>query len=613
MRSLTITACAFAAILVILSHWASYAPASGPAPRPAASSGSSLIILMDVSGSMSGVKIMKAREAVRATVQGLPSGTIVGMRTFSGGTRLIAGPSVQGASEILNALDSIRTESSTDIGSALREGGQDVERALNQTAARSGQKWTFILVSDGLGNNPSGDLSTARSLAAAHPEISCHTIGIELEPMGRQELAEIARILNGQTWTVGRDQLLTTMQEAVSLAGFTNATGTRVARHDQSGSGTAILVLLLVTLGATCLRRQMSEAKYTVFLAAAGGALAWIVTQTLLPGSGTSSTLMALIQNAAYFTLAGGLFGVVLTAAEGLYLADNKRALDRLSLAIPVGIFGGAVAGLLGQSLFAVFTWAGGYGAVVRYLTRAIGWGVAGAIVGACPGVAARSRAQATNGAIGGLVGGLAGGWLFEIIFNVAGAGGGPRLVALMSLGAAIGVMVRVVDQMRKQAWLVIIVGGPEGKEFILSKPQTTLGSHYQDDVCVAGDRGYPTREAIITRDENGYWFDLAPGGRAQVNGEPLRQRTRLTHGTVIRVGDGELVFQLRDANAEDDYARGAHPTRTPVDQARIACGPAPAATEGIEFVADEQGDEPTEGGMEFGEVKQRPPRGRPN
>jgi len=63
-------------------------------------------------------------------------------------------------------------------------------------------------------------------IAAAHPEVSCDTIGIELGHSGARVLQEVSRILNGRNWNVDRSQLAVAMQAAASvgsLAGFEHA------------------------------------------------------------------------------------------------------------------------------------------------------------------------------------------------------------------------------------------------------------------------------------------------------------------------------------------------------------------------------------------------------
>ena len=576
MRLWTIAAFVFSVVLVGLSHIGSVPIVNMSSPT--ASSGG-LMLIMDTSASMLGDKIEKAKSAISSVASDAPTGVTVGLRTFATGTTLIAAPTKAGARAILHNVRSIRASGGTNIGGALEGAADDMAHEI--VKGRTGAKWTWILVSDGEGNNPAADLLMARQIAKNYPNLVCHTIGIELQHKGRRELEEIARTFGGRSWVVGRDKLTATMQEAASLAGFS---GTRrgVDRSPWTGR-LAFVVFFLFCALAAALRRMVSESRYGLLLAVGAGALAWMANEFLLPGHGTNVTLIAIIQNAAYFMMAGAIFGVSLAASEGLYLGESKKAWEQAEMAFPVGVFGGALAGVIGQGLFLGLQWAGSMSHSMAYLPRMVGWAVAGAMIGACPGAAAKSKERVHNGAIGGVIGGAIGGSLFELLMSTKDGSGGPRLVALISLGLAVGLMVRVVEQMRKQAWLTLLSGGPEGKMFIVSKETTSLGSHYQCDVVVGGARGSSPRcEAMIRATPSGYLLETTKDGSALVNGSDVRKQL-LNQGDVIGVAAGSLQFHLRDVSRNDpSYAQAqqrAH--RQEVDDLPPLHAPGGAASKG--------------------------------
>ena len=268
-------------------------------------------------------------------------------------------------------------------------------------------------------------------------------------------------------------------------------------------------------------------------------------------------------------------------------------------MAFPVGVFGGAVAGVIGQGLFLGLQWAGSMFSSMSYLPRMVGWAVAGAMIGACPGAAAKSKQRVYNGAIGGVIGGAIGGSLFELLMSSKDGSGGPRLVALISLGLAVGLMVRVVEQMRKQAWLTLLSGGPEGKMFIVSKDVTTLGSHYQCDVVVGSARGSSPRcEAAIKTTSAGYLLEVMKDGSASVNGTDVGKQL-LQQGDVISVAAGTLQFNLRDIARNDPRYGQARPQSQqggqreqdddlPALHAPGTLGRPRPDGEGIQFIVDE-------------------------
>lgn len=596
MRPLTRSALVFAVLVVVLSHAGRWFEPT-PQRTRGARAGTGVMIVVDVSGSMAGEKIHRAQEALRSVAATLPPDTVVGLRTFSSRTRLVSAPAAGGGSGVEAAAAGLIADGGTEIGGALAAAGADIE------SAGGSQPWRIVLISDGEGNAPPRDLDAARELAARLPRVSCDTIGIEMNAKGERELADIAAILRGRSWMVGRDQLEATLSEVVSLSGVRSRRGT--SGTDVRVAVIAVLLLALLVTGALRLRLHLSEAMFSMTLSAAAGTAAWLATQLMLPAAGTTLPWLALVQNVAYFMLAGGLLGVVLAMVEGVHLNEPRKAFEQVSLALPVGILGGAAAGLLGQALYALMGEAALSVWILRCGARAAGWAVAGALIGACPGVAASSRVRIQHGVIGGLAGGFAGGWLFEML--ASSHGHGSRLVALISLSVAIGAMVRLVEQARKQAWLVLVVGGPEGKEFIVSKRETTLGSHYQDDVCVAGNRGYPTREAVIVQEGRSHWLETIQGGRAQVDGQPVAGRTLLRSGAAIRLGASELVFQLRDATGDEVVPR--HQSKTSAryrkPDSRAAALRVMEQPEGIDWV-DSTGDG-DDAGIELFDVSLRP------
>ena len=399
--------------------------------------------------------------------------------------------------------------------------------------------------------------------------------------------------MRGRSWVVGRDRLTATLQEAASLAGFSGAR--QATRHSPWTGRLAFVVFFLFCALAAGLRRMVSESRYGLLLAVGAGALAWMANEFMLPGHGTNATVIAIIQNSAYFMMAGAIFGVFLAASEGLYLGESRKAADQAEMAFPVGVFGGAAAGLIGQSIFLALQYAGSLSSSLSYLPRMVGWAVAGAMIGACPGAAAKSRDRVKNGAIGGVIGGAIGGSLFELFMGAAGASGGPRLVALISLGLAVGLMVRVVEQMRKQAWLTLLSGGPEGKMFIVSKDLTSLGSHYQCDVVVANARGSSPRcEAVIKAAHGGYVVQASKDGSVLVNGMEV-QKQKLRQGDVLGVAAGTLQFHVRDvARNSPEYER-ARPVQEqdndlpPMHPSQVGR----PSNEGIQFIDNEPAEEP--------------------
>lgn len=594
-----ICALVFAILIVILAHMGPICVGKEPAKPAPAGGARNILFLMDVSGSMGGEKIKKAKDAIEEALDRLPQGAVIGLRTFNQASQRVVLPSARGEQAILDGLPGLSAGGGTDIGGVLYNAGVDIDvfEVGHPGAASSRAPWTWILVSDGEGNNPSHDLSVARQVASRLPQVVCHTIGIELSFVGRNELEEIARIFNGQSQFVGREGLARAVRDAVSLAGFTREDPAGPARD--SSMPLAGLLAFLLMVSAVCLKGHLSENWHVLVVSSGAGAMAWLLNQILMPHSGAKLCFFALVQNCAYFMLVGLTLGIAMAASEGLFLGERKRAADQALTALPIGIFGGAFAGVLGQTAYSILRGTLGYGVLGGYLPRIIGWAAAGALIGICPGAALRSKERMQNGALGGLLGGAIGGMLFEYLISNSTATAAPRLAALVSTAATVGFMVLVIDALRKQAWLVILEGGPEGKMFIIAKPETTLGSHYKNDVCVASIPGEgPCQFASLIRQKDGYYLKATRVGWGDVNGRVLDLQ-KLRHGDRVRVGGSILEFQLREPGESAIYAPSKSPCDYPSSSVppvsrrvvSVKAGSTLPEQDGIEWAPDEESD----------------------
>jgi Ca-activated chloride channel family protein len=156
-------------------------PPAIPEPRPL-----ELILVIDRSSSMSGIKIQQARSAAVAAVRSLRADARVGVVAFSGAAdRVMAPVGMDQAGDVISFIQGIHASGGTNIAAALR--------AAN--AITSGDPRYIrhvILLSDGV-SEPSEALSAAQAIAGRGISISTITLG------PRNDLMEgIARIGRGR-------------------------------------------------------------------------------------------------------------------------------------------------------------------------------------------------------------------------------------------------------------------------------------------------------------------------------------------------------------------------------------------------------------------------------
>lgn len=169
---------------------------------------SPLIVVMDVSGSMTTpadndparTRLDVARDAVLQTVASRVHRSPFGLIAYPGeGTRTIDGCSV-GAEEVkLGPLD--RAAASAAVRRLTATGGTPTGPALRNAAdilKNAGGRGTILLVSDGEANCGDDPCAVAEEIAREGLSIRAHSVGFNINESGRDELKCVASQLGGQ-------------------------------------------------------------------------------------------------------------------------------------------------------------------------------------------------------------------------------------------------------------------------------------------------------------------------------------------------------------------------------------------------------------------------------
>jgi hypothetical protein len=290
-----------------------------------------------------------------------------------------------------------------------------------------------------------------------------------------------------------------------------------------------------------------------MFVAGAlGGLLAWGVTEpTLAMDMGHASGIgEVFLQAMIFFVIVGGVIGLFLGAVEGLSALNLRKALTGGAIGLLIGAVGGAIAGLLGQAAYGALGGTGDRFTISQLVARAIGWAIAGLFIGVGHGAAGRSPKKIINGLCGGALGGFVGGILFDPIGMVMSLTGSPglmsRLLALVVIGAASGAAIGLIEELRKEAWLQVVAGPLSGKQFILYRKSTVIGSLAGSDIALLKDTSVAPQHCVLEATGANYAVrDLGSVTGTFVN-RTIVQRQALRRGDVIQVGQTALEYQDR-------------------------------------------------------------------
>lgn len=236
--------------------------------------------------------------------------------------------------------------------------------------------------------------------------------------------------------------------------------------------------------------------------------------------------------------------------AESIVERSTRKALIRGGLALPLGIVLGFIFNGIANIFFAILLGICYQLGVVSihnpaaWVARGLAWMVFGAAGGVVYGIIGQSMKRTGYGVLGGAVGAAVGGMIFDPISFATHGGATSRAVGFGLLGLATGVAMGLVESALKDRWLYVTAGPLAGKQFILYKPQTAMGSSQSCDIYLFKDAEILPQHAVLRL--KGSRVHLVATGPAYVSGQPVRGTRVLETGAVIQLGRYGFRYQER-------------------------------------------------------------------
>ncbi|MBI4864288.1 MAG: FHA domain-containing protein [Candidatus Riflebacteria bacterium] len=328
-------------------------------------------------------------------------------------------------------------------------------------------------------------------------------------------------------------------------------------------------------------RHSRAQLAYGALLGAAGGAVGWALGEPvvgLTPAGQAARLAVTLVCSAVYSAVIGGAIGT----ADGLKERSRETALSGCKVGAAFGLLGGLGGGWVGERIYEALAGLG-----FALVGRSLGWLVVGLFIGASVGAAARSFRRGLFGAIGGMLGGYIGGGTFELADLVVSSERTARLLALVLTGGFIGCLITLVEEMVKEAWLIVLNGKLEGVRFILTKASVAIGRTSRADVRLMGYDDVSRDHARIVLEGSTFWLVVGEDSSgALVNGRKAT-RVALADGDRIQIGKARLAFQCRTRST----AAGGDRSEAP---AAGAVGPVPESRPGSSPQASPASGSPT-------------------
>lgn len=228
--------------------------------------------------------------------------------------------------------------------------------------------------------------------------------------------------------------------------------------------------------------------------------------------------------------------------AESIVERSPQKAFIRAALGLPLGALLGFVFDFMANIVFNIALGIGGALGMQSnhnpafWIARAVAWTVFGVAGGLVYGIVGQSYKKGKFGVLGGVLGAGIGGLVFDpISFATGGANATmSRAVGFAILGLATGAMMGVVESALKDRWFYVTSGPLAGKQFILYKPQTSIGSNQQSDIYLFKDPTILPSHAVLSA--NGARMTLRAAGPVFIAGAPVSSRV-LTDGDLVQIG----------------------------------------------------------------------------
>ncbi len=308
---------------------------------------------------------------------------------------------------------------------------------------------------------------------------------------------------------------------------------------------------------------------YLMFWGAVGALIGWGILEPFFDDNDDHEhDPVAMAVALLLFPTVASFVGLFLGAAEGVMCRNPLRALTSGLISLAVGFIGGLVA-LIPTGIVFTFTqkmaiafWKNpqegvmptGVALLILMMGRAAAWSIISIPAGLGQGIAIRERKVIINGLLGAVLGGFVGGLMFDPISMIKLTADGQatysRGIGFAVIGAVVGLMIGLVEGWTKTAWLLMKKGPLAGKQFILYKDTTVLGSSPKAEIYLFKDDAIEPRHVIIHN--RGGRFEIedcnTPDG-TYVNGVPIK-RTYLQAGDQIVLGKTVLEFALREAKS---------------------------------------------------------------
>jgi hypothetical protein len=256
------------------------------------------------------------------------------------------------------------------------------------------------------------------------------------------------------------------------------------------------------------------------------------------------------LSTAMWFAIISLFLGLFLGIGEGIFYGSRENAIKYGLIGAGIAVALGFVSGYLASIVYNAMPYSED-STFTNSLSRAVAWAVAGLGVGFAVGLIKPHAKRIFYCVIGSAIGGFIGGFLFDYIYDAfttseTDTGTLSRAIGLIVLGLLIGLGIGLLEQAAKSAWLKVIRGEFEGKEYLVFAGLTSIGNTGKNTIVLFKDKLVgPNHCDIILEGSKYTLIDKGTPMGTIVNGSPIKRQV-LKQGDAISVGNTVMVFNTR-------------------------------------------------------------------
>jgi len=300
----------------------------------------------------------------------------------------------------------------------------------------------------------------------------------------------------------------------------------------------------------------------------------------------------------------GSLVGAASGLLAGLRRGGKYNVMVSVALGLVLGAIGATFAHGPASALFSALGGNAMGNPVQNILPRTAAFLPLGGLLGLAVGASQRALRPAVAGLVGGLIAAFATGAVFDLLSAALASAkvlssspgttvetGSPgRALMCLGLGLGVGLFTGIADRVSRRAWIRLVLGRNEGRDWPLDSATTLIGRDERAHVPVFSDPNLPPLAAVIER-RSGRYTLVDPGTPIGVGHNGVRvPSAELRSGDTIQIGSLQFEFQTRNQkpvrSPVPPYLNAPIPTQAPgvpvsVGDPTVAVPPRPAAGAG--------------------------------